>query len=246
MRMNRGPTWLTASEGPKKALAALAAIIDEGNPKRRLFVAGPNIEMSDESLAMLAASGFRRRLLRPWSSIWVDLRIDQEALWRRLDGKWRNVLVSAEKEGLRLEADDAEQGFAWLLARYGELAIARGFAGPKIPFLRELRRALRKNGESFWVLRAMAGNDAVAGIGMVTHGTSATYLIGWNGPIGRKFGANNFLLWQSVLLAKQKGREWLDLGGIDEWRTPGITDFKRGLHGEEYRLVGEYVKWFGR
>lgn len=41
------------------------------------------------------------------------------------------------------------------------------------------------------------------------HGNSATYLIGWNGDVGRKLKANQFLLWNSIVILKK-----MDLGGL--------------------------------
>ena len=40
---------------------------------------------------------------------------------------------------------------------------------------------------------------------------------------------------------KKEGCLVFDVGGINEKHTPSITKFKRGLSGEEYRLVGEWV-----
>ncbi len=89
-------------------------------------------------------------------------------------------------------------------------------------------------------------SEPVAGITVVRHGTSATYLLGWNGPMGRKANANNLLLWSAVRLLKSEGCRWFDLGGLDPWNMPGITEFKRGTRGREYRLVGEYLGWKGK
>ena len=40
---------------------------------------------------------------------------------------------------------------------------------------------------------------------------------------------------------KTMGIMWFDLGGMDEINVPSITRFKRGLNGNEYKLVGEWV-----
>ena len=40
---------------------------------------------------------------------------------------------------------------------------------------------------------------------------------------------------------KKRGCIGFDVGGIDEENTPDITKFKRGLRGEEYTLVGEWI-----
>jgi len=33
------------------------------------------------------------------------------------------------------------------------------------------------------------------------------------------------------------------LGGIDKEDSPGISEFKLGMNGDYYRLVGEGIKW---
>ena len=83
----------------------------------------------------------------------------------------------------------------------------------------------------------------IAGIALISHADAATYLLGWNSEEGRRVNANNFLLWHALILLKEKGYTWFDLGGVDEYTTPGITNFKRGLRGQEYRLLGEYANF---
>ena len=51
--------------------------------------------------------------------------------------------------------------------------------------------------------------------------------------------ANQFLLWNAMMLLKEQGIRWFDLGGIDEESTSGISQFKLGVNGTRYALVGE-------
>ena len=39
-----------------------------------------------------------------------------------------------------------------------------------------------------------------------------------------------------MMLLKKQGIRWFDLGGIDEDKTPGISEFKLGVNGERYLL----------
>ena len=120
-------------------------------------------------------------------------------------------------------------------------APSRAFTGPSPDLLLLLRKNL-SDGDQLIILRAVHGGEHVAAICLAIHGTSATYLLGWNGPAGRKLKANHYLLWQAVVHLRQSGVRWLDLGGISEDQTPGIADFKLGMGGERYELVGEYWK----
>ena len=42
-----------------------------------------------------------------------------------------------------------------------------------------------------------------------------------------------------MMLLKEQGIRWFDLGGIDEDTTPGISEFKLGVNGNRYNLIGE-------
>ena len=97
------------------------------------------------------------------------------------------------------------------------------------------------NQNNCYVIQALLDGQAVAGILIVRHGTSCTYQIGWNSLAGRRLYTNNLLLWNAILEMKKLGCLGFDVGGIDEENTPGITKFKRGLRGEEYTLVGEWL-----
>ena len=89
------------------------------------------------------------------------------------------------------------------------------------------------------IFKAFLDDELLAGICIVSHGTAATYLLGWNGKQGRSLKANQFLLWNAMMILKEQGIRWFDLGGIDEESTPGISGFKLGVNGIRYSLVGD-------
>jgi Acetyltransferase (GNAT) domain len=191
---------------------------------------------------MFAELGFRQFSPRAWESSRVELGVELSALRARLDGKWRNMLAFSEKAALSVEQRSDAVAFDWMAGRYQELMRAKNFTGPSISFLAALRKHLGEE-SPLLILRAMADGEPVAAICLVFHGTTATYLLGWNSEKGRTLKANQYLLWQAIVHLKQCGMRWLDLGGISEEHTPGITAFKLGLNGTRYELVGEYWKW---
>jgi hypothetical protein len=69
-------------------------------------------------LLMMARLGFRQFSPQAWESVWVDLRLESSELRKRFNGKWRNALLSAEKDGLHLEADTDDTLLAWMMERY--------------------------------------------------------------------------------------------------------------------------------
>ena len=235
-RLNRGPVWLA----PPASGAAARALSLVGRPWRwwslgALFLAPEVIDPAE-----LAPLALRRRAAPSWCSAWLDLAEEPDALRKRLDGKWRNMLVGAEKAGLTLDAGGPE-ALDWLMERYEDLMRGKAFTGTP-PSLICAPAANGWRQDDVLVLRALSEGEAVGGILLARHGASATYLVGWNGDAGRKLKANNFLLWQAVLELRRRGVRWFDLGGIDDVLTPGIAAFKRGMKGEEYRLVGEFLR----
>lgn len=241
-RLNRGPSWLDADMGDDAKRAAIDALAAHYPLRRgRALFCAPNLELTGPNLAAFATSRRWRRRIRPWNSVWLDLRAEEAELTQRLDGKWRNQLLAGQRKGLQLEFSDGPELMGWMLERHRELMVLRDFEGPAVEFIRLLAAALVEADEPMWVLRAMHEGQAVGGIAIARHGTSATYLLGWNGPEGRRLNAGNFLLWNATLRLKQDSRQWFDLGGLNQWQTPGITEFKRGMNGSEYRLLGEYL-----
>lgn len=241
MRLNRGPETLN-SVSDADILAIWREIASWGCWWRgRILSVAPDRLLSGAALTELARLGFYQRTPVAWESIWVDIRPELDALRRQLDRKWRNMLVASEKAGLTLEVG-GQHLFDWMMVRYSELVADKGFAGVPAEFFRAWRSQLERP-EDLLVLRALHDGQPVAGICLARHGISATYLIGWNGLAGRTLKANQYLLWQALCYLKSDQVQFLDLGGMNEEETPGITAFKVGLNGQRYELVGEYWKW---
>lgn len=239
-RINRGPLILNEDISPDQRTAIYAALRREfGARKRKLLFIAPDLARTGDSLALLALLNYRRRTARPWTSAWLNLKRNSMDLRKALDGKWRNQLSLAERRGLLVRSTQELAPFEWLLDRYEELMAQKNFLGPSL----QLLRAFRENGDETSetiVFQALFEDQPVCGVLVAGHGRSATYLVGWNGPEGRKLNANNHLLWNVILELQRRNYEWFDLCGVSDARTPGVAEFKRGLNGEEYTLAGEY------
>lgn len=238
-RLNRGPVWLRDDLPLAERLAVLAAV---RAPWRvwRLGALALAPELPAEAADRVAGGLCWRRAGDSWRSAWIDLSRPLDQLRRGLDGKWRNMLNASEKAGLVVEVREDAAALDWLLDRYAGLLSEKGFSATPPDLVRALAARSFRPGDVL-VLRALSGDEAVAGILLARHGAAATYLIGWNGDAGRKLKANNRLLWEAVAELRRRGLAWLDLGGIDSRLTPGIAAFKRGMNGEEYGLAGEFA-----
>ena len=156
--------------------------------------------------------GFRQFMNRSWESIWFDLGEDQEVLRKKLNGKWRNMLSNAEMKGLSTELSSDLQNFEWLANRCGQMLKDRGVSLP-VKLYRQLNLEMI-SGQKMQILKAIFNQDPIAGICMVSHGNSATYLLGWSGEQGRRLKANHFFLWNAMMLLKNKvfvGLIWVAL-----------------------------------
>ena len=241
-RINRGPLFLSSSNEVIERcvwaeLGRLGCVW-----RGRVLTSAPELALVGSRLVMIDRLVFRQFSPSAWESAWIDLKVDLSFLRQKLEGKWRNALKFAETAGLTLDIGGSDQQVDWMIARYSELMSEKNFSGSSVDLLLALRKHLA-NENGFVVLRAMEGEEAVAGICLARHGVAATYLLGWNGVRGRKLKANQFLLWQAVVYLKQVGLDCFDLGGVDEERTPGIAAFKLGMNGQRYELLGEYWKW---
>ena len=240
-RINRGPLWLNKPESLDVIDAVYALVYKQWKWwKGKALLIAPELQNAPQNMMILSSLGYRSRLKSGWRSTLLDLSKKIEELRDNLHSKWRNQLRVAEKSGLRVVISCHEEDFDWISGKYEELMLKKNFKGISIKLLSSLRNCLN-NKEHLLLFKAIYEEKAVAGILIAMHGKTCTYLVGWNGIEGRKINATNFLLWNAILVMKGRGCLWFDSGGIDNINTPDIAKFKRGMGGEEYELIGEYI-----
>jgi len=88
------------------------------------------------------------------------------------------------------------------------------------------------------ILNAYNNNTLISSICISVHGFSSTYLLGWSNYEGRKLNAMNLLIWKAILDLKKNEIQYFDLGGFDNDKSTGVTNFKIGIGGSNYKLVG--------
>ncbi|MCB9096273.1 MAG: peptidoglycan bridge formation glycyltransferase FemA/FemB family protein [Arcobacter sp.] len=241
MRINRGPLFIKQVDD--SVVAEIVELIsrEAGFLKRTFLLWNPEFYICGYSDLLLDKYNYIKRNILPWSSSWIDLSIHLEEIRKRLDGKWRNMLNASEKMELCLEEDWSCSNWELLKEKYNESMQEKKFKGISVSLIDSIKNQSKLQ-KSFLILKAKNKDEFVAMICVALHGNSATYLIGWNGDVGRKLKANQFLLWNSIVILKKNGFRWFDLGGIDEINTPSIAEFKLGVNGKRYELTGEYFK----
>lgn len=165
-------------------------------------------------------------------AVW-PLHADEAALRAGLQGKWRNRLVRAEREGARVrQVSDP----AWILAQEAGQQMQRGYRGLPPGFVAAWH-AQGGGGAVLTLEAAGRGKTPQAGVVILCHGDSATYHAGWSGEQGRESGAHNLLLWKAALALRARGVRWFDLGEINSERGAGLMHFKLGT-GAQIRKLG--------
>ncbi|MFQ5842448.1 MAG: GNAT family N-acetyltransferase, partial [Thermodesulfobacteriota bacterium] len=204
VRINRGPLWLREPESDRE-ISTVFTLIRRLWPRwrRRILLIAPELRNTVSNSMILSALGYRSRQRSGWRSAWVDLNKTEEELRKGLNGKWRNQLKYGEKSGLELNVSFSDKDFQWLMEQYRETQKTKGFRGPSIELLNCLYE-YRPEEHYLLIMQAVHGNRPAAGILVARHGLASTYLVGWNGPEGRKLNANNFLLWNATLELKRR------------------------------------------
>jgi len=235
----RGPLWLPGTSHADRAAGHAAIGAAYRLRDRRLLLWMPELVESPDSHRAMRAIG-TRPVITGYSSIWLGLRPPVEKLRASLDGKWRNTLRSAEQSKLKVQVNRGGRALDWLLERHDAFRRTRGFRAPSPALIRGFIEGTPRKSD-VTIASAALGSELVAGALFLSHGTTATYYVGWSGPQGRDLDAQTLLLWRGIEALRENGIAMLDLGGIDTKRAPGVARFKLGLGGEVFTLSGTWL-----
>ena len=90
-------------------------------------------------------------------------------------------------------------------------------------------------------MRARLGGQVLGEHLVVGYGDTLSHFIDWQSQEGRRRVCLYLMFWQSILLAKQLGYRFFDVGGLNPATWPTVAEFKRRMRPEKYCLIGEYV-----
>ncbi|WP_293576725.1 GNAT family N-acetyltransferase [Phaeobacter sp.] len=171
----------------------------------------------------------------------LDLTGDPDQRRARLHQKWRNRLVHAERQGLRITRQSLPQNPAhWIFAADAAQQSARRYTGWPV----ELTLAYaRENKSQAKIFEAHEGKEVVAGIVVLRHGRGATYHIAHTTARGRGLSAHNLLMWEVMTWLAKQGVARLDLGVINTEDAAGLARFKLGTGAQLHQLGGTWAYW---
>lgn len=239
--LDRGPLWFDGF-GNAMHIKVFLYEFNRQFPKRfgRRRRILPEVEDGPTIQKIISQSGLTAEGKTGYQTFWVDLKKDTDSLRADLKQKWRGHLSKAERENMVVTWDVNGAAIAESLFLYAADKALRGYAGPSPDFLKAYLPILAAS-NNLMIGRVVNADSTLAFVLVARHGRSATYLAGWSSDDGRKVCAHHLLLWNAMVMLKEKGIEDFDLGGInDDESGAGIKSFKEGLGGQAITYAGLY------
>ena len=188
-----------------------------------------------------AALGFRRtEQTRVFRTIRLDLSGSLESLRQNLDGKWRNMLNRAERNGLAISEGADLDSYDRFLAAYREMMARKQFETTvDVAEFRQMQMDLPMP-LKMQIFLCLKEGKVLNALVVSALGDTAIYLMGATSDEGLKLKGAYLLQWRAIQWLKERGCRWYDLGGVDPIRNPGVYHFKQGLGGEEIEHLGAF------
>lgn len=236
-RVNRGPLFLHDYNTVDNHLQVMEKIKKEKSGIRPIFYA-PMLQWSSETVLKLTSYKWNIKNCFGFPSSVVDLEQSKEQIHDSLLKFWKKNLRKAQ-ECVHIKVDDFGnvQDFIALYKSFFDKKQIDGIPIPILTYLMNLDKLPLK------ILTAY--NDEgkmIAYKGLYLHGKTGTSFICWNTDEGREKQARTLLIYESMMVLKDIGMKVFDAGGVDDITTEAVANFKRGINGKEYRLVGELLR----
>lgn len=234
----RGPQWIEkiATESEKlKSLSLLKTYFDTGITSS--FRIQPEIEDSPHNRQLLKTLGFHQ-VEDGQTTRYLDLTRNLKQIQSGLKKEWVDCLKNAEKRDFNITFSDDFRSLEWILEKHTETVKKHKIDSPSADFIRCF---LANNEKPLFVAKIVVVEPFLAGALIVTHGLSATYLLGWSSEEGIEKNVSHLLLWKSIERLQSMGIQSLDIGGIDMKNAYGISALKEGLSIQPKLLVGSYT-----
>lgn len=236
-RINRGPMFLLPDPPAYLVTAVYRAVRKRwGRFPFGILLLAPALEDRPENRSILSKAGFKPRKGNGWGSARLDLTQPIDAVFQSFEHNWRKAIRASEKAEVTVQVVDGESDHEWMIERHLHNMAEKGFSGHDAEFLRGLRKS---SGSDYVLLQAMHEGRPVAGLVMLKFGGVADSIVAWFGDDGRKVKAGNAITWGAIQEMQRRGCRLYDVGGINS--DKGFSNFKSGMNGAEYFLLGEYV-----
>lgn len=229
----RGPIWL--QDAPKDAPSqyrrdAVVKLMSRFSPLTLWLVA------PDQAGDLPLAGAYR--LTQPGSEHILTLSSDGDAMLAAMQGKWRNRMRRAARDGLPIHhrALDPLRDKPLLDLEISQRR-QRGYRALPTAFTLAWARAAPDATRLF-----LAGDPSnpLAYMLFLRHGSMASYHLGWSSPAGRHACAHNLLLWTAMTHYSASQVTHLNLGPTTP-ANQGLDHFKTGAGAQIRRIEPTYL-----
>ncbi len=183
--------------------------------------------------------------VQPKKTLVLDLTKSEGELLKAMHQKTRYNIRLAEKKGVKIiEAGIEKFDSFWELM--AETSTRDDFRSHGIDYYKEMTKIDPGFIKLFFA--KYKGELVTANI-VSFFGDTVTYMHGASSSEFRNVMAPFLLQWHVIKLAKKEGYKYYDFYGIDEFKWPGVTRFKKGFSGEEINYPGTFdavfdVGWY--
>lgn len=175
---------------------------------------------------------------RVYHTFRVDLTRSVEHIRKGFDGKWRNQLNGAERNGLEILEGTGTDLYQTFLDLYREMMARKQFETSVDPEeFGRIQERLPDPQKMLVLISRKEGRPMTALVGSVV-GDTGIYLLGATSDEGMKTKGSYLLQWTMMQRLKERGCRWYDLGGINRETNPGVYHFKEGMGGTEAHELG--------
>lgn len=202
----------------------------------------PYISEKDMPEELMKDCGFRKT---PKNTLYTDtllinLAASEESLWRNIRKKYRPFIKKASEQLTVTDSCD-EQAVCDFTAMHNEMSEAKDLNQLSKDFFQSYIREM--SGENTIRLRsAYLDGRALAGMIILCANDRIVYKWGaaTRGEDTSQIYAAHFLQWDTMLQARKEGFHFYDMGGIMPGPGDGVSHFKKGFGGTEFKLAGEF------
>lgn len=205
----------------------------------------PAWPQTDDNQQLIKAAGFKK-IMSGASTAWLSLKPDVNDLRAGLLGKWRNQLVKSEKQAFQVSLSfNKTASYHWLVEKDFEQSKQKNYLTASKLYIDQYQKMSAlldgKDSPSVMMVHAHERREKLSAALFLIHGTSATYLTGWSSDKGRMLSSQNRVVWQAILALKEKGIQYLDMGGLDTETLASVARFKLGTGAEPVTYVGTFA-----
>lgn len=162
----------------------------------------------------------------------LDLKADQETIWKGINEAARRAIRKAEKDGVVVSiAEDEETVHAFFEMHFRSRKYKYHLLAQPYQFFQNIWRLILERGNGALMVATYEG-EVIAG----------TLYLEWQDKLFYKFNAsipahlghrpNDLLIWKGIQYAKDKGLSYLDFG-LSDWDQEALVQYKRKFATEE-------------